>query len=429
MTYTKVSDREPKHLLLDEKKTSMNLIVHGQGVFIFQNQDNTKSSCFQFYNKDNKNGLKVEFNVNSVKVSKIPTNESFVDDTNNKGLVNKKGSYYWFSLDSQNQKLQAGVGEPRIENVIYSYQFPNSDKTLWETNKSFLEDLISVNASDKNIKPMKLLKDPITRSVPLLVKNTDELTMSHIANNQFLPNSHLSPTAQQLYDCISGKQFILNDSEFPDFSKAIEYSIATPGLWCYEKLKDKSTEFNKDDPNILETYLRITLSENNGESPGIPYVMEIWPVGHYSPIHNHGGSSAVVRVLNGKINVKLYPFLCYDDKDGIEPFKEVQVTQDEVTWISPTLNQIHQLHNLESNKDTCITIQCYMYESEDVKHYDYFDYLDNKGKKQNYEPDSDMDFILFKETMKQEWENRKNVEVVTTKTKKWSSIFSSCVKE
>ena len=52
MTYTKVSDREPKHLLLDEKKTSMNLIVHGQGVFIFQNQDNTKSSCFQFYNKD-----------------------------------------------------------------------------------------------------------------------------------------------------------------------------------------------------------------------------------------------------------------------------------------------------------------------------------------------------------------------------------------
>ena len=428
MTYTKVSDREPKHLLLDEKKTSMNLIVHGQGVFIFQNQDNTKSSCFHFYNKDNKNGLKVEFNVNSVKVSKIPTNESFVDDTNNKGLVNKKGSYYWFSLDSQNQKLQAGVGEPRIENVIYTYQFSNADKTLWETNKSFLEDLISVNASDKNIKPMKLLKDPITRSVPLLVKNTDELTMTHIANNQFLPKCHLSPVAQQLFDCISGKSFVLNDTDFPDFSKAIEYSIATPGLWCYEKLKDKSTEFNKDDPNILETYLRITLSENNGESPGIPYVMEIWPVGHYSPIHNHGGSSAVVRVLNGKINVKLYPFLCYDDKDGVEPFKEVQVVQDEITWISPTLNQIHQLHNLDSNKDTCITIQCYMYENEDSKHYDYFDYLDNKGKKQNYEPDSDMDFILFKETMKQEWENRKNVEVVTTKTKKWC-IFSSCGKE
>lgn len=426
MTYTKVSEREPKHALFDEKKTSMNLIVHGQGVFIFQNYDNTKTSCFQLYNKDNKNGLKVEFDVASVKVTKIPTTEPLVDDKNNKGLVNKKGAYYWFSLDSQNQKLQAGVGEPRVENVIYTYQFPNSDKKLWETNKSFLEDIVSVNASDKNIKPLKLLKDPITRNVPLLVKNTDELTMNNIATNQYLPKSHLSPVAQQLFDCISGKSFVLNDTDFPDFSKAIEYSIATPGLWCYEKLKDKSTEFNKDDPNILETYLRITLSENNGESPGIPYVMEIWPIGHYSPIHNHGGSSAIVRVLNGKINVKLYPFLCYDDKDGVEPFKEVQVNQNEITWISPTLNQIHQLHNLDTNKDTCITIQCYMYENEDSKHYDYFDYLDNKGKKQNYEPDSDMDFVLFKETMKREWENRNNL--VKTTTTKWSSIFSSCGK-
>ena len=113
--------------------------------FIFQNQDNTKSSCFQLYNKDNKNGLKVEFSVDSVKVTKISTNELFLDDTNSKGLVNKKGSYYWFSLDSQNEKLQAGVGEPRIENIVYTYQFANSDKTLWETNKSFLEDLVSVN--------------------------------------------------------------------------------------------------------------------------------------------------------------------------------------------------------------------------------------------------------------------------------------------
>jgi hypothetical protein len=422
MTYTKVSDREPKQVFLDDKKYNSNLIVHGQGVFIFQNQDNSKSVSFKLCSKDNKNGLKVDFNVDSVKVTKIPTNESFVDDKNNKGLVNKKGSYYWFSLDSQNQKLQAGVGEPRIENVIYTYGFSNADKSVWETNKTFLESLVSLTVVDLNIKSMKLIRDPITRSVPLLIKNADELTMSHIANNKFLPKCHLSLVAQQLFDCISGKQFILNDSEFPDFSKAIEHSISTPGLWCYERLKDKSNEFNKDIPNILETYLRITLNENNGESPGIPYVMEIWPVGHYSPIHNHGGSSAVIRVLNGKINVKLYPFLCYDDKDGIEPFKEVEVTKDEITWISPTLNQIHQLHNLDSNKETCITIQCYMYETDDRKHYDYFDYLDYKGKKQNYEPDSDMDFILFKETMKQEWESRKNVEVVGTKTKKWSSI-------
>lgn len=425
MTYIKISDKKPKQILLDEEKKNISFIIHGQGVFIFQNKDNTQDICFQLYNKDNQNGLKIEFNVDSVIVNKIPSNDPLIDDKNCKGLINKKGSYYWFSLDSQNQKLQAGIGEPRIENVIYIYQFPNSDKILWEINKSFLEDLIFININDENIKPMKLLKDPITSSLPLIVKNIDELTMTDIANNSFLPHCHLSVISQQLYDCISGKQFVLNDNNFPDFSKAIEYSIITPGLWCYERLKEKSTEFNKDDPNILETYLRITLNENNGESPGIPYVMEIWPIGHYSPIHNHGGSSAIIRVLNGKINVNLYPFLCYDEKNGVKPFKKVQILKDEITWLSPTINQVHKLHNLDTNNETCITIQCYTYEEDDKKHYDYFDYLDNKGNKQNYEPDSDMEFILFKETMKKEWVNYNNIiksNIIVPK-KKWYNIF------
>ena len=35
---------------------------------------------------------------------------------------------------------------------------------------------------------------------------------------------------------------------------------------------------------------------------------------------------------------------------------------------------------------------------------DYFDYLDDNNKKQQYDPDSDMDFIDFKKTMMTEWE-------------------------
>jgi hypothetical protein len=176
-------------------------------------------------------------------------------------------------------------------------------------------------------------------------------------------------------------------------------------MWCNKKLLEKATEFNKDKPNVLETYLRITLGQNNGESPGIPYVMEIWPVGHFSPIHSHSKADAIIRVLNGDINVKLFPFLCAE-KDGIMPFAEKDFSTGEITWISPTLNQIHQLKNLETNEKTCITIQCYMYEKNDTTHYDYFDYLDDNGNVQQYEPDSDMDFVEFKKTMKQEWDNR-----------------------
>jgi hypothetical protein len=174
-------------------------------------------------------------------------------------------------------------------------------------------------------------------------------------------------------------------------------------MWCYETIKKKATEFDKDKPNYKETYLRITLGENNGESPGIPYVMEIWPVGHFSPIHNHGGSSAIIRVLHGSINVNLFPFL----GDGsIEPFAKADFNVGDITWISPTLNQVHQLKNLDTNTDTCITIQCYMYELSDTSHYDYFDYLDGSNTKQQFDPDSDMEFIKFKIQMKHEWYER-----------------------
>jgi hypothetical protein len=227
--------------------------------------------------------------------------------------------------------------------------------------------------------------------------------MEAIASGKYMPKANLSVMSQKLYDCISGKKFVLNTPDFPDFAKAIEYSIATPGMWCHERLKAKATEFNKDTPNYKETYLRITLGENNGESPGIPYVMEIWPVGHYSPVHNHGGSSAVIRVLHGAINVSLFPFLSGDD---LLPFAKADFKKGDVTWISPTLNQIHQLKNLDGNKDTCITIQCYMYESDNVAHYDYFDYLDTNGDEQKFDPDSDMEFIAFKNTVKKEWQMR-----------------------
>jgi hypothetical protein len=44
-----------------------------------------------------------------------------------------------------------------------------------------------------------------------------------------------------------------------------------------------------------------------------------------------------------------------------------------------------------------------MYEDKDSAHYDYFDYLDENGDEQQYEPDSDMGFVEFKELIRKEW--------------------------
>lgn len=48
------------------------------------------------------------------------------------------------------------------------------------------------------------------------------------------------------------------------------------------------------------TYLRVTVGDNSsGASPGCsPYVLEVWPAGHSSPVHNHGSSFVVMKVLH-----------------------------------------------------------------------------------------------------------------------------------
>lgn len=393
MTYTDSIQRKPKCLQLGKYTEEIQLIIHGQGVIIF---DASNNCALTFVNNNNVPGLRVCFADTGVHVHMEPSNEPLTDKENTKGiLVNVKGAYYWFSIDAQNQRLYAGIGEARKENIIYSYQFPKENR---ENTKLFLESLVKVRVY--NLQVTNILRDPIKKKVPLIVKNLDDLTMETIAAGLYIPRANLSIMSQKLYDCIAGKQFVLNTPDFPDFIQAIEYSIATPGKWCYECLKQKATEFDKDKPNENETYLRITLGENNGESPGVPYVMEIWPVGHYSPIHNHGGASAIIRVLNGSIHASLFPFL---SGDYTTPFATTNFEKDDITWISPTLNQVHQLKNLDTNKDTCITIQCYMYETDDNKHYDYFDYLDGNNVQQPFEPNSDMEFIEFKKTIKNEW--------------------------
>lgn len=385
--------RGARALFLGAPVEKAQLIIAGQGTILF---DASEACTLRFTDVSGTSGIAVEFSPGSVQAHLIPSLEPLIDQNNTKGLSTEQGAYYWVSLDAQNQRIQAGVGEARKETAIYSYQL--KDK------KSFLESLTTVKPRALQIRT--LLRDPITVSVPLAVKHTDELTMDAIAAGTHMPYANLSLTSQKLYKCISGKKFTLATPDFPDFVKAIEYSIATPGRWCYERLKEKANEFGK--PNPEETYLRITLGENNGESPGVPYVMEIWPPAHYSPVHNHGGSSALIRVLNGAINVSLFPFLGASEAFGTAVFKK-----EDVTWISPALNQVHQLKNIGT--ETCITVQCYMYETSDTKHYDYFDYMDTDNTVQKFEPDSDMDFLSFKALMKTEWAEK----VAAAKVSRW----------
>jgi hypothetical protein len=398
MTFTSLKEKAAKSLSISKNEGDLDFSVHGQGIFIF-NSKNKEKVVLRILTADKTKGLLIELTKDFIKAFDVQNPDTkYIDPKCKQGLTEKAGAYYWISLDSQNLTLKVGVGEPRPETSAYSYTFES-------LQKSFLEALICIEQNE-DIIPLRLVRDPITQSIPLRIKNTDDLTMDDIASGTILTSSSLSFSAKKLYDCISGKKFLLDTPDFPDFSRAIEHSIRTPGLWCYERLKQKANEFSKDKPFPDETYLRITLGQNNGESPGIPYVMEIWPVGHYSPVHNHGSANAIIRILSGQIHVSLFPYLC-SDISGVDPFVSSDFKQGDITWISPTLNQVHQLKNLSTNKEACITIQCYMYEDTDSIHYDYFDYLDPKNAINQYDPDSDMEFLEFKKTIKREYLQRK----------------------
>jgi hypothetical protein len=237
-----------RYIAKEDAGSPIPLIISGQGVFVFSTDS---SACsFHFSDATGDHRISFDFSHKHIHAIQISNNKSkkLKCQTCKKGISKKPGAYYWVSIDAQNQQLYAGIGEARLETAVYKYQHSNKTANMHKKTKAFLESLTHVKF-EGIITPIKILRDPITSTVPLLVKDTDSLSMGDIASGNYLPKANLSAVAQKLYDCISGKKFVLDDADFPEFTKAIEYSIATPGMWCHETLKNKSTEFNKNKPN------------------------------------------------------------------------------------------------------------------------------------------------------------------------------------
>lgn len=304
---------------------------------------------------------------------------------------------YWLSLDPHNRAIRYGKGENRLDTqkLLATYPAPaNPEQDPW----GWVSHLSAIGY--ENAKDAAVWRDPVVTSPPLAVVRSDDVTMDQAARYEVAVAANLSVECQKLYQNICGASFTLNTPDFPDFTDAIEASIVNPEGWCYKKLQEKANEFGE--PNYDATYLRITLGQNQGESPGVPYVLEIWPPGHYSPIHNHAGAHAVIRVLHGAITVNLYSMLSTVHQT---PFTQRTFYEGQITWITPGLNQTHKLQN--KGVSTCMTIQCYLYSLADRAHYEYFDYIDNSGKGiGHFDPSSDMDFLAFKALMKEEYHAR-----------------------
>ena len=102
MTFTNQSYQKPKILYVNKHVTQVDLIVHGQGTLLF---DALGECSLVFSDLSGTNILKVKFTDTKVLVNLLPSNEPLIDTQNRKGIVEEKGAYYWFSLDSQNQRF------------------------------------------------------------------------------------------------------------------------------------------------------------------------------------------------------------------------------------------------------------------------------------------------------------------------------------
>ena len=243
-------------------------------------------------------------------------------------------------------------------------------------------------------KKVSFYPHPLTYNWSPFVLDSSKATLPELANNRFVLSASLPETCQELYANIAPPDVALDwPYSIPRLSDAINYSISTEGKILYEKLKEKGQDQGM-------SYLRVTLGPNRGSSPGVPYVLEIWPANSESPIHNHGNAYAVIKVLHGAIKVTIYN-KTWNSEDKQQELTSFTAKQGDVTWISPNWFQTHKLTN-ESSNMYCATIQCYKYGCEEELMWPYFDYLDGKTVKE-FLPDSDFDYTKLREDLLEEY--------------------------
>ena len=243
-------------------------------------------------------------------------------------------------------------------------------------------------------KKVSFYPHPLTHNWSPLVLDSSKATLLELGSNHFVMSASLPATCQELYGNVASADVALDwPYSNPRLSDAIDYSINTEGKILHKKLKEKSQDGGM-------SYLRVTLGSHRGYSPGIPFVLEIWPARSESPIHNHGNAYAIIKVLHGAIKVTVYN-KTWNAEDTQQELSSFTAKQGDVTWISPNWFQTHKLTN-ESKQLYCATIQCYKYGFEEELMWPFFDYLDGKTVKE-FLPDSDFDFAKLREDLLEEY--------------------------
>lgn len=363
------------------------------------------------------------------------------------GLVPERRIAYWFSFDRDRLVVKYGKGYTMTESTLLEYDFLKGkgkesqqqvreelfslfsplqrkiielydvgEELLLQTTHAqngVLADELGCTTKKCRLSDVKGLVEaegmvefsrcPFVANWPSLILDSSKVSLFEMDESRYMFSASLPLPCQELYANVARAQYVdldwSPDANRHKLSDAIRYSINTKGKLLHRKLREKSGLFCKDSPPE-ESYLRVGLGPHRGNSPGIPYVLEIWPSKHYSPIHNHGNAYAIIKVVHGGLTVRV--FNKHDiANQGAKPLKEVDIHKGDVTWISPNWYQTHQLVN--STTDFCATIQCYQYGEGDSLHWPYFDYLSTQNVIEEFLPNTDFQFRELREQLMKEY--------------------------
>jgi len=309
---------------------------------------------------------------------------------------------YWLSFSSENRIVQYGLGEVRPRFKILEVQLPEQDKSLIErishlhikiNDKTDANALIDLNDKIK----IFIGEEPILFEPPLLVISPAKFSRTHCENyfglhGKLLPN----PLAYLYQECLN---FNLIDEQFPDFIKAIERSIRNPNGWCHEKLSKKIDYFGPKRERA--TYLCLLIKQYENQSS---LIMKIWPSDHHTPVHEYENTYSIIHIVHGELFVKYFPILSiHHPQDTVI---ERMFERDSVIWMTPKLNHIVQMKNLEKNNPSCcITIECVHHMND--KQFAFLSSRESKIEYYNCEPDDS--YSNFKETMQNEWREENKI--------------------
>ena len=327
---------------------------------------------------------------------------TLLKETGDVGLDKGVTQTYWFSYDRDGKVIKYGKGHAMEETTLLMYDFKKSydSKTtiFFDIHPSTKSSILLYSSATKIIENtvdkttvgsidfepwIYVTGEPLIFTPSPSLKEF-ELTVQDLINPEHTHPNRLPSECKKIYDDIKNIQVL-----DPMLIAPIRNSIQTEGFILNKILKQKA-------------YLRITLGENVGNSPGCPNVLEIWPAGAESPIHNHGRCSAVIKVLHGSIQCRIFNKITNPPAKNPTPIKDFTASKGDYTWMNEQWFQTHQLRNISD--DYCATLQCYQYAPEDGTHYPMFNYkagVEYSG----FQPGSDLPFEKMKEMVLQEWAN------------------------